>query len=102
MIVVTIVVVVDTNVVVVVVTAASLSTPNIDDLCEEASDEILGVESDVNSVSEMSCDQMSSRQAVSVVDLDVAVLQADDDVVFVDLEVEHFGVAVAGMNRSVI
>ena len=101
MIVVTIVVVVDTNVVVVVVTAASLSTPNIDDLFEEASDEILGVEADVNSVSEMSCDQMSSRQAVSVVDLDVAVLQADDDVVFVDLEVEHFGVAVAGMNRSV-
>ena len=98
-----IVVDVDTNVVVVVVViiAASLSTPNIDNLFEEASDEILGVESDVNSVSEMSCDQMSSRQAVSVVDLDVAVLQADDDVVFVDLEVEHFGVAVAGMNRSV-
>jgi len=41
---------------------------------------------------------MSSRQAEPVVDLDGAVLEADDDVVGVALDVENFALSVPGVD----
>ncbi len=52
----------------------------------------------MNAVSKMSLDRMSSRQAEPVVDLDGAVLEADDDVVGVALDVENFALPVPGMD----